>query len=470
MPASKATSTNQGVKSLTLRRTYLDWQDECLIKHPARRKLIHKGRRLGLTRGMAQKFVDDMARGRIQAGMWGDTVAANIDRYVQRYFMPILKQLPEEVWSWQKQDRLLRVSDAYIDFRSADRPENWEGFGYDLVFLNEAGIILKNRYLWDNAVRPMLLDNPGSEVVIGGTPKGKRYKGEIHKFYELVEYAHQNPNSGWAVFQYSTYDNPLLSTEEIDEMVREMPESVVQQEIYGEFLDVDDSVLIDWWIINEAMRRTIPEQAYRHEPKICGIDVGWTSDPTTMALTQGNHTEPIVEIEPRRDDTLMAGAIARQLERWYPDYILCDYGYATGVISILQQLGWNVIGISFGGKADDPQKYHNKRAEMYDRVRRWLLAGASLPKDEQLRVELASIGVGEDARGRMLLEPKESIKERLGRSPNKGDCIALTRAMAVARVAGEKPLTMAQKDWLEIIGDEDYAVIEESGAYNVDYL
>jgi hypothetical protein len=32
---------------------------------------------------------------------------------------------------------------SVIDFGSAERPENLEGFSYDFVVLNEAGIILK---------------------------------------------------------------------------------------------------------------------------------------------------------------------------------------------------------------------------------------------------------------------------------------------------------------------------------------
>ena len=62
-----------------------------------------------------------------------------------------------------------------MDFRSADKPENIEGFGYALIILNEAGIILKNRRLWEETIRPMAMDYK-AKVIIGGTPKGKRVK------------------------------------------------------------------------------------------------------------------------------------------------------------------------------------------------------------------------------------------------------------------------------------------------------
>ena len=77
------------------------------------------------------------------------------------------------MWNWRKQQKILEINGAYIDFRSIDNPENLEGMGYDKGFLNEAGIILKNEYLWNNAIKPMFWDFPNVKVVIGGTPKGK---------------------------------------------------------------------------------------------------------------------------------------------------------------------------------------------------------------------------------------------------------------------------------------------------------
>src|SRR3990167_8762373 len=148
---------------------------------PATFKIVAKGRRVGLTKGAANDFILTALEGKFKRGLWVDTVNANIERYVERYFLPHLKKLPANIWNWRKQAKILELKNSYIDFRSADRPENIEGFGYDKLFINEAGIVLKDEYLWDNAIKPMLWDyNPIS--VIGGTPKGK---GE---FYKLAQW------------------------------------------------------------------------------------------------------------------------------------------------------------------------------------------------------------------------------------------------------------------------------------------
>lgn len=164
--------------------------------------------------------------------MWGDTINSNIDRYVERYFFPILKyyKIP---YKWDSRKKLMAVGPGYTDFRSADRPENWEGFGYKKIFLNEAGIILDDEYLYLNAVMPMMIDFPDSQLIAAGTPKMLTGKGRY--FYELWQKA-QRGDSGYYTRRFSTYDNPFLSTEQIRELEMQIPANERRQEIYGEFV------------------------------------------------------------------------------------------------------------------------------------------------------------------------------------------------------------------------------------------
>ncbi len=196
----------------------------------ARYKIVSKGRRFGLTTGAANNFIEEALRGLFSKGLWVDTVNSNIERYVERLFLPHLKKLPESIWSWRKQLKILTIRDAYIDFRSADRPENIEGFGYDKVFLNEAGIILKDPYLWNNAIKPMLWDY-NAPALIGGTPKGRGV------FYELALRGQDPSQPKYEFFQFSTFDNPYLNVSEIRAELADLPERVIKQEINAEFLE-----------------------------------------------------------------------------------------------------------------------------------------------------------------------------------------------------------------------------------------
>ena len=169
--------------------------------------------------------------------LWVDTINGNIDRYFDRYFIPALKQLDKSQWDFNQSKRLLKINGSIIDFRSADHPESIEGFGYKKIFLNEAGIILKDDYLYSHAILPMLLDYPDSQLIAGGVPKGITKKdGKQHKFYELKQRADAG-EKGFMHLGYTSYDNPLLGRSEIDDMIRQMTPAEAQQEIFGEFVD-----------------------------------------------------------------------------------------------------------------------------------------------------------------------------------------------------------------------------------------
>jgi hypothetical protein len=225
--------------------TYLDYQVPFFFDWPdgVKYKTCRKGRRAGITRGAAHAFIEYLM---IKEGplLWGETTHGNIERYYERYFLPVLKD-NNIANKFDRQNKKLTIGDQYCDFRSADNPENWEGFGYKYIYLNEAGIILKDRALYINSVLPMLLDYPDSRLIAAGVPKGKSLKdGSEHPFYTLCKRSEDESNRQYQSLHISSYSNPLLSAQDIadleDEIAIFSPEQI-QQEIYGEFLESDAS-------------------------------------------------------------------------------------------------------------------------------------------------------------------------------------------------------------------------------------
>jgi len=221
--------------------TYTRNQVEIFFPNPEDERkfnVITKGRRFGATHGAAHAYIDKLVGGE-GPFLWGDTIHGNIDRYFDRYFLPALKKNDID-YHFDKKNKQLKIGAQYMDFRSADKPENWEGFGYKEIFLNEAGIILNNDYLYTNAILPMLLDFEDSKLIAAGVPKGKlNKKGGEHKFYTLYKQSLNNP-SKYRLLQYSSYDNPLLKAQDIKELEQEislMDPQMVEQEIYGKFVE-----------------------------------------------------------------------------------------------------------------------------------------------------------------------------------------------------------------------------------------
>lgn len=240
---------------------------------PARFVIAAKGRRFGYTKGVANYIIESALANRYTKGLWVDTVNSNIERYVERYFLPVLHKLPPNLWHWRKQQKILEIRKFYMDFRSADTPENIEGFGYDLAVLNEAGIILKSAYLWNNAIRPMLWDYP-CKTFIGGAPKGKGI------FYDLFMRGLDPDQKDYSSYRFTSFDNPYIQHDLIMEDIKSMPQRVVQQEIYAEFLD-DTGIVFRG--VKEVSTLTPLEPQPLHT-YVIGCDIAKLQDYTVMAV------------------------------------------------------------------------------------------------------------------------------------------------------------------------------------------
>jgi hypothetical protein len=102
-------------------------------------------------------------------------------------------------------------------------------------------------------------------------------------------------------------------------------------------------------------------------------------------------------------------------------------------------MGRNWQGVWFSSKAIDAGCF-NKRAEMWRDMRDWLKSGGAIPKDNVLRDDLTGIETVPRLDGKILLEPKEALKDRGLPSPNRADALALTFAYPVANKATSKVL------------------------------
>ena len=99
--------------------------------------------------------------------------------------------------------------------------------------------------------------------------------------------------------------------------------------------------------------------------------------------------------------------------------------------------------ITTGPTGDDI--YFNRRAEMYDLCREWFEqeGGVQIPDDDGLQGDLCAAQWGPgmtryNSNNELILEEKDSIKKRLGASPDLGDAAVLTFAVPMSHVASAK--------------------------------
>jgi len=142
------------------------------------------------------------------------------------------------------------------------------------------------------------------------------------------------------------------------------------------------------------------------------------------------------------DEMVLAGVLVKVIKIYKPKAMFIDItGPGYGTYCRLVEMGYDTVvrGINFGSKSQEPDRYINKRVEMWVRMREWIESplGCSIPDDDELIAHVLAPMADFDSLSRWRLEKKEDMKKRLGYSPDGGDALALTFAEPIA--ADEAP-------------------------------
>ena len=326
----------------------------------------------------------------------------------------------------------------------ADKPDTFRGLYFDGVILDEFGDMKPQT--WGEILRPALADRHGWAIFIG-TPKGE------NAFYQI--YQRSLHSKEWFSGLYTINDThlPWLPEKEKQSMMEDMTEAEIRQELYCDFAASAFDVLIPITLVEQGKKSRIDEETVRDMPLVFGLDPArFGDDDSVLTKRRG-----LLCYKQKRMHGLsqmeLADVMAREIRDDEPDAVFIDSGMGAGVIDRLRQLGFSVIEVPFGGRAGRSDRYVNKRSEMYDQIRKWLKAGGSLPDDDALCNELPIVKYAYDALGRLKLETKDKVKERIGKSPDYADSLALTFAQPVSvfsrfrRMAGKARRMFANTDY-----------------------
>jgi len=191
------------------------------------------------------------------------------------------------------------------------------------------------------------------------------------------------------------------------------------------------------------------------EKQLSGLVVGvdparYGKDSTCIVRRVGRECRPVERLR-KRDLMHQAGRISILIREERPLRVFIDVGgLGAGLYDRLLELGYGevVTSINFGETANRPDRFLNRRAEMWSNLRDWL-AGARLPDDDILAGDLVGPKFTYDSEGRLKLESKEDMRKRGLPSPDSGDGLALTHAMPIAHEAGTGPGGQVWEDMVE---------------------
>jgi hypothetical protein len=236
-------------------------------------------------------------------------------------------------------------------------------------------------------------------------------------------------------------DNPYLVRTDYQAKLDGLPEPYRSAARDGNFMaaraDDEFQCIKVQWII-EAQNRWKRDGYKDFAQTAMGFDpAGGGKDAAALAYRHGGWYGEI--ISKQGAETADPADAAATIFRWRKDGapIVIDVGggFASGVILAMQQNGlshqpFNGANSSTAKTIDGQLHFANKRAEAWWRFREALDpdqeggSAIALPPDPELRADLAAPRYKISARG-ILIESKDDLRKRLGRSPNKGDAVIM---------------------------------------------
>lgn len=348
--------------------------------------------------------------------------------------------------------------------------EAWSGFhaAHTMFVVTEASGIAEDIF---NAIegnlqgdsRILLVFNPNVPVGYAArSQKSERWaKFRLNSLTAPNVLARKNLISGqvdyeWVKDKLELWCSPISEnevSEELDDFLFEgrwyRPEDLFRIKVLGKFPKVADDVLIPiQWIeaAQERWKRYEGKEPLSRDVRMLGVDVaGMGRDCTCFCERKGRWVAPFIARNSggAADHMAVAGEVVARRRREPEMLVSIDtIGEGAGVYSRCLELDDEnyLISCKYSEAAKDGNqelsditgeyRFTNLRAYLFWCVRDWLNpkneTGAMLPPDEQFVEEATEIRWRFRSDGRIIIEPKEDIKKRLGRSPDKFDALANT--------------------------------------------
>lgn len=184
--------------------------------------------------------------------------------------------------------------------------------------------------------------------------------------------------------------------------------------------------------------RRFKAQGFSAMPKIMAVDVArFGDDRSIVGIRQGRQYRILAKYR-GLDLVQLSDRVIEFIDREHPDATVIDGdGLGAGVVDIIRHRNYGGTLHEFhgGANANDFQMYFNRRTEIWGWMRDWLKAGAEIPDDPELAVDLTAPGYdiarGKRFSGSIMLEQKQDLKARGEASPDDGDTLAMTFAVKV---------------------------------------
>jgi hypothetical protein len=245
-----------------------------------------------------------------------------------------------------------------------------------------------------------------------------------------------NERDRWTRFSVDSRTSKFTNKAQIAEWIADYGEDsdFVRVRVRGECPRVGSSQFIPSDIVAVCRKFKVSDGTVQGLPKILGVDVArFGDDRSVIGSRQGRKARILAKFR-GMDTVQLAERVIEFIKSEQPDATVIDGdGLGGGVVDQLRHRGFGdgVFEFHGGARPRDPDKYFNRRAEVWGLLSDWLKAGAEIPDDPELDTDLTGLQYGYSSKSQIQLEKKEDLKSRGMASPDLGDMLAMTFSVDV---------------------------------------
>jgi phage terminase large subunit len=323
----------------------------------------------------------------------------------------------QETWPFDILTTMIKIADKWFATgESSDKPEKMEGFHSEhiLYVVDEAKAVKHETF----AAIEGALTTAGAKLMVISTPP----LAPEGYFYEI--WTDPKKTDRWQKFHTSAFESNLVSKQWIEEKKIEwgVENPVYISKVLGDFPTKTIDTLIPLNLIEAATLADLPPgESYE-----MAVDVARFGDDESILMERKGFKVDYIDIYETNDLVYLSGKIINYQKAKLHQAVKIDAdGLGAGVYDIVRdQIGNTAVEIRSGISANNPDKYFNRRAEMYDMLKQIFETGVDIPDDPKLVAQLANIKYKYTPKGQLQVESKEEMKKRGLPSPDRADCLA----------------------------------------------
>ena len=362
----------------------------------------------------------------IRAGVFCEDYPSLNDRHLTK----VKFEFPEWLGKFNEAKHEFTLAPEYgsgiIAFRNLDDPSKYLSVEFAVIAIDEINRnpkttfdMLRSRHRWPGIKDTKFIAgcNPLGEAWVKNMWVKRLFPPTEKEQYEFV-YVPALPT-----------DNPHLP-EEYYKSLESLPDNQRKAYLEGNWDAFDETMDEKGYVrlVNDREFQSVLVHSGEHTGyKILGVDPAAGGDNSAIVLKSGNLQE--VLFNQKMPNTMdLVGVIMELYHQYRADMVVIDKtGIGQGVFDRMKDLNYNVKGVSFGEKSEDPQ-FGNLKAEWHWRERRWLLGGGRLLSNTAWNeFEIVKY---KNKDGKIVIQPKEELFKEGIMSPNVVDAAVLTMVIS----------------------------------------